>query len=83
MIAAISPISEGYRLSRQGTHQNLVLVLQAEASGLKVKTIGVIIEISEAAFRAAESAKEEVERKKVQPVNSLAKAATDQPFKNY
>jgi len=83
MITAILPINESYRLSHQGAHQSLVLALQAEASGLIIKSTGVILEISEAALRAAILAKEEVERKKVQPVNSLAKATTDHPFKNY
>lgn len=69
MITAISPISESYRLSHNGAHQGLVVALQTEAGGLKINSRGVILEISKSALKAAALAKEEVERKNVQPVN--------------
>ena len=73
MISSISPtvISESYRLSQSGMHQGMVVALQSEFDGLRLKTPGVILEISRQALIASLKVDRIREQQQIQPVSSL------------
>ena len=74
MINFILPtaIGESYRLCRSGMHQGIVVALQSEFDGLRIKSPGVLLEISRVALAAAEKDRNSREQKIVQPVGPIS-----------
>lgn len=82
MINPILPntVSEGYRLSQSGMHQGLVVALQSEIDGLRIKSPGVIVEISQAALKAAEKDKNNRKQKTVKAISPISGSDVYYPF---
>lgn len=83
MVGLILPtaISESYRLSGSGMHQGIVVALQLEFDGLRIKSPGVLLEISRVALLAASVAKDNQTQKIVLPVRSSFKTDTYYPYR--
>ena len=82
MISSISPtqISESYRLSISGMHQGILIAMQSDFDGLRIKAPGVLMEISRAALNAASIEKFDHECKIVKPVLPSSKSNTHYPY---
>lgn len=74
-----NPVSESYRLSGSPMHQGIVVALQSEFDGLRIKSPGVLLEISRVALAAAEKDRIDKEQKRVQPVGQSGDIHNDYP----
>ena len=79
MLDKITPISESVRLSRSPMHQGIVVVLQSEFDGLRLKRPGVILEISSEALKAANLAKQDENNSRVTEIKKTSRYSGHKP----